>query len=86
MHHKTQDNKTETNMIEEGRQILRNLSNQDFLAFGVNQIAYIKPIQVLDKKAFALYGADGAALAVIDSFEGAMTAVHQNDMEAVTLQ
>lgn len=86
MHHKTQDNKTETNMMEEGRQILRNLSNQDFLAFGVNQIAYIKPVKVLDRKAFALYGADGAALAVIDSLEGAMMAVQQNDMEAVTLQ
>lgn len=86
MHNKIHDNKSEANMMEEGRQLLRNLSNQDFLAFGVNQIAYIKPIKVLDKKAFALYGADGAALAVIDNFESAMMAVHQNDMEAVTLQ
>lgn len=74
------------NKIEEGRQILRNLSNQDFLAFGLNQIAYIKPVHVMGRDAYTLHGADGSALAVIDSFEAAIMAVRQNDMEAVTLQ
>ena len=74
------------NKIEEGRQILRNLSHQDFLDFGVNQIAYIKPVQVKGQKAYSLHAADGAALAVIDSREAAMIALRQHDMEAVTLQ
>ena len=74
------------NKLEDGRKVLRNLSNQDFLAFGVNQIAYIKPIHVMGRDAFTLHGADGSPLAVIDSFEAAVMAVRQNDMEAVTLQ
>ena len=79
-------NKTEPMNIEQGRQILRNLSNQDFLAFGVNQIAYIKPVQVMGKDVYTLHGADGAPLAVIDNFDAAVMAVRQNDMEPVTLQ
>lgn len=79
-------NKFEASRIEEGRQILRNLSNQDFLAFGVNQIAYIKPTNVMGKNVFTLHGADGSALAIIDNFDAAVMAVRQNDMEPVTLQ
>jgi hypothetical protein len=74
------------NKIEEGRNVLRNLSHQDFLAFGVNQLAYIKPVSVMGRQAFTLHGADGAPLAVIDSFEGAVIAARQNDMEPIPLQ
>lgn len=79
-------NKTEPMNIEQGRRILRNLSNQDFLAFGVNQIAYIKPAQVMGRDVYTLHGADGSPLAVIDNFDAAVMAVRQNDMEPVTLQ
>ena len=74
------------NKIEEGRAILRNLSNQDFLTFGVNQIAYIKPVNVMGREAYTLYAADGAPLAVIDNIESAIMAARQNDMEPITLQ
>ena len=79
-------NKSEISPIEKGRQILRNLSNQDFLAFGVNQIAYIKPSKVMGRPVYTLHGADGSALAVIDNFDTAVMTVRQNDMEPVTLQ
>lgn len=81
MQHKPSDTKSDF-----GREILKNLSNQDFLLFGINQIAYIRPTHVMGRDAFALHGADGAALAVIESFEGAVIAARQNDMEPVTLQ
>ena len=79
-------NKTQTLDIEQGRKILRNLSNQDFLAFGLNQIAYIRPENVMGRTVYTLHGADGASLAVIDNFDAAVMAVRQNDMEPVTLQ
>lgn len=69
-----------------GREILKNLSNQDFLLFGINQIAYIRPTNIMGHDAYALHGADGSALAVIESFEGAIVTARQNDMEPVTLQ
>ncbi len=74
------------NKLEEGRQILRNLSVRDFLNFGVNQIAYIRPVKVMGRAAYSLHGADGSPLAVIESLEGALTAARQNDMDMVTLQ
>ena len=79
-------NKSFENKLDNGREILKNLSNQDFLLFGINQIAYIRPTNVMGRDAYALHGADGAALAVIESFEGAVVTARQNDMEPVTLQ
>lgn len=72
--------------IEHGRQMLRNLSSQDFLTFGVNQIAYVRPVSVMGRIAYGLHAADGSPLTVIDSFEGAVIAARQNDLEPVTLQ
>ncbi len=72
--------------IEQSRDILRNLSPKAFLSFGVNQIAYIRTVNVSGRKGYALHAADGSALTVIDSFEGAVMAARQNDLEPVTLQ
>ena len=71
---------------EQGRQFLRNLSSQAFLAFDVNQIAYIRPVQVMGRVAYGLHAADGSPLTMIDSLEGAIIAARQNDLEPVTLQ
>jgi hypothetical protein len=82
-----QDTKLDSNnILDQGRRMLRGLSEQDFRNFGVNQIAYIKPLHVMNRKVFGLYGADGGALAVIDSFDGALVTARQNDLEPVTLQ
>ncbi len=72
--------------IEQSKQLLRNLSSQAFLTFGVNQIAYVRPVNVMGRIAYGLHAADGSPLTVIDSFEGAVIAARQNDLEPVTLQ
>ena len=72
--------------IEQGRQVLRSLSSSAFLSLGVNQIAYIRPINVMHQTAYALYAADGSRLAVIETLEGAVIAARQNDLDPVTLQ
>ena len=72
--------------IEQGRQVLRSLSSSAFLSLGVNQIAYIKPVDVMHQTAYALYAADGSRLAVIETLEGAVIAARQNDLDPVTLQ
>ena len=78
--------KIERNKIEHGRQVLRSLSSSAFLSLGVNQIAYIKPVDVMQQTAYALYAADGSRLAVIETLEGAVIAARQNDLDPVTLQ
>lgn len=74
------------NKLEQARTLLRNLSTQAFLHFGINQIAYIRIVRDGPDIAYALFAADGSALAVIDSLEGAIIAARQNDLEPVTLQ
>lgn len=77
---------SQNNKIEQSRQLLRNLSSQAFLSFGMNQISYVRPVVIDNRRAFALHAADGTPLTVIDTFEGAIIAARQNDLEPVTLQ
>lgn len=72
--------------MDQARNLLRNLSTQAFLTFGVNQIAYIRTVQEGGETAYGLYAADGSELALIDSLNGAIMAARQNDLEPVTLQ
>jgi hypothetical protein len=65
--------------------LLRRISAQDFLSLGTGHIAYIKPVKVLDRQAFALHAADGTALTLTDSNESAMALASQNDLDTVTL-
>ncbi len=65
--------------------LLRAISAQDFLSLGTGHIAYIKPVKVMDRQAFALHAADGTALTLTDSSESAMALASQNDLDTVTL-
>lgn len=65
--------------------LLRRLSAQDFLSLGTGHIAYIKPVKVMDRQAFALHAADGTALTLTDTSESAMALASQNDLDTVTL-
>ena len=65
--------------------VLREISRQDFLTLGTGHIAYIKPVQVMNRQAFALHAADGTALTLTDSNESAWALALQNDLDPVTL-
>lgn len=67
------------------RQILRGLSPQDFLQFGLHQIAYIRPVRIMDRAAYALHAADGSTLSVIENFDDAVMTARQSDLQPVTL-
>lgn len=66
--------------------LLRDISTQEFLTLGTGYIAYIKPVQVMNRTAFALHAADGTALTLTDSSESAWALARQNDLDPVTLQ
>lgn len=70
---------------QSARQLLRSLSPRAFLAFGVNQLAYIKLVTIEGHSAYALHAADGTPLSLIDSFEGALSVAEQNDLDPVLL-
>lgn len=66
--------------------ILKNLTKQDFLHFGVHEIAYIRPVSGKNNKPeYAVHKADGALLSKLDTVDSAKLLVHQHDLHAVTL-
>jgi hypothetical protein len=61
------------------------LSAREFLALGMAGIAYIKPRQVEGAQHFAIHTADGAEVALAESWEDALATVRANDLEPVSL-
>lgn len=61
------------------------LSPQDFLALGLDQLAYMKPIEMDGQKLIAIHGADGNRLGTVTTMEAAWAAIRQNEMEPVSL-
>lgn len=64
---------------------LKNISLRDFLNFGVQQVAYIRPVRVEDKTAYAIHAADGTPLSVMESMDTAIIVVRHNDLEPATV-
>jgi hypothetical protein len=65
--------------------IVRDLSAEDFAAFGVDHLAYVKPVLVNGVAAFAIHAADGTPLTVLPDRDIASAAVIQNDLEPVSV-
>lgn len=62
---------------------------QDFLALGLKEIAYVKPIAVGEgegsRLVFAIHTANGAAVGAAETEELAFAAVRENGLEPVHL-
>lgn len=67
----------------ESSNILKALSKQDFLNFGMQQVAYIRPVRIKDRDAYAIHAADGTPLSVMDTMDTALIAVRHNDLEPI---
>ena len=66
-------------------QVLRPLSVDEFAALGTGDIAYVKPVEVEGRTAYALHAADGHELALMADREVAFAAVRQHDLEPVSV-
>ena len=64
---------------------LKNLSAQDLLTFGLNDIAYLKPASVNGQDVYAIHAADGSQLAFVANREVGFAAMHQHELEPVSL-
>lgn len=71
---------------KDSRDILRALSDRDFLSFGLNHIAYVKPLAMEDDApAWSVHAADGTPLTVMPTVEEALAALRANDLKPVRL-
>ncbi len=58
---------------------------RDFEVLGLEQLAYVKPVKVDGRTAFAVHAADGTEIAVMSDLEVARAAIRQHDMEPVSV-
>ncbi len=58
---------------------------RDFEALGMGQLAYVKPVEVDGRAAFAVHAADGTEIAVMPDREVARAAIRQYDLEPVSV-
>jgi hypothetical protein len=65
--------------------VLRNISAQEFLSFGLHEVAYIRPVRQEGVIMWSLHAADGTALAVQPHPHHAAVLARQNGMEPITL-
>lgn len=64
---------------------LKTLSMTDFLAFGLNSLAYLKPAVVNGQSCFAIHAADGSQLALVASRDIGFAAMLEHELEPVSL-
>jgi len=69
------------NQIERVGQI----SAQDLMVLGLQQVAYIKPVVIGGQTIYAVHAADGREIAKMPSREIAQTAIRQNDLEPISV-
>ena len=61
------------------------LSSQDFATFGVDLMAYVKPVKVDGNPGFSIHAADGTPLTVVVGRANAFAAVRRHEMEPVSV-
>jgi len=62
---------------------LRQLSSQDWARFGVQEIAYIRPVVVNGVPAMSIHAADGTPIGAAPTAELAIAAIEQHELAAV---
>jgi len=61
------------------------LSTQDFLMLGIDDVAYVKAEKKDGKQVFVIHSADGNAITALPDRNVAFAAVRQNDMEPLSV-
>lgn len=62
---------------------LKSLSNADWQRFGLQEIAYIRPVVINGVRAISIHAADGSTIGAAPSAELAVAAIIQHEMAAV---
>ena len=74
--------KNDTLEDEQTLELLKQLTIQDFLDVGLDQVAYIK---CADERSYSVHAADGSQISVMDSYDTAIAAIRVNDLFPVTV-
>ena len=64
---------------------IRGLSAQDLLMLGIQEMAYVKDVEVDGETGVALFAANGQQIAVMEDRQTAMAAALQNGLAPMTV-
>jgi hypothetical protein len=59
---------------------IRHISTQQLAQLGMQQIAYVKSVEVDGTSAFAIHAADGTPMAIAGGLDVAIAAIRQHEM------
>lgn len=61
------------------------LSRFDLANWGIEDVAYVKPIAAAGESSYGIFAADGTELAQVDNRDEAIVTIRQNDLEALSV-
>jgi hypothetical protein len=64
---------------------MRSMTANDLAMFGMQDIAYVKPVVVEGNESYAIHAADGTQMALIGDRDIAFAVVRQNELEPVSV-
>ena len=64
---------------------IRAMSSRELALFGMQDLAYVKPVLVNGVSAFAVHAADGTQVTVLPDREIALATVRQHDLEPLSV-
>ena len=64
---------------------IRHMSSRELALFGMQDLAYVKPVLVDGVAAFAVHAADGTQVTVLPDREIALATVRQHDLEPLSV-
>jgi len=64
---------------------IRNISSRELAVFGMQDLAYVKPVVVNGVTGFAVHAADGTQVAVLPDREIALATIRQHDLEPLSV-
>ncbi|HTV45306.1 MAG TPA: DUF1150 family protein [Stellaceae bacterium] len=64
---------------------IRHMSARELALFGMQDLAYIKPVVSDGKPGYAVHAADGTQIAVLSDREVAFATVRQHDLEPLSV-
>jgi len=64
---------------------MRQMTTTDLAMFGMQDIAYVKPVVIDGNAGYAIHAADGTQMALITDRDVAFAVVRQNELEPVSV-
>ena len=64
---------------------IRHMSSRELALFGMQDLAYVKPVLVNGVTAFAVHAANGTQVTVLPDRETALATVSQHDLEPLSV-